>query len=796
MHISLDWLKDFIEIPKNLTPEALGNELTLKTAEVEGVIRADKGLEGVVVGELIEISKHPNANKLNLAKVDIGKKEPIRLIFGQLAKMKVGDRVPVAVAPTTLPTGAEIKKCEMRGEISEGMLCLDQELGFKEEGFSIQYFPDKKPGTPLAEALDIADTIFEFDNKSLTHRPDLWGHYGIAREISTITGAKLKPFKPKVEIPQKGETIEIKIDDYDRCSGYCGLIINNIKVQDSPEWLAKRLKATGHGVHNNIVDVTNYVMHELGKPMHAFDRNYIKGAIHVRNAKQGEKITTLDNKARILDPSVLVIADDEKPVAIAGIMGAENSEINQKTTSIILESANFNAGMIRRTSTKLGLRTDAVQMFEKSLDPYLAELSILRAAELILRICPNACIAGPITNNKGWDEKALKVDLDCEKTSSKIGVKISQKEISEILKRLGFENTPKNKKTLEVTVPHFRPIKDIEIEDDLIEEVARIYGYENIPASLPSLPTKLPLQNPERFKKHRTRELFSLGLGFDEVYNYSFYGKNELKNCLMNEDGHLKLENYLSEDQTHLRTSLAPNILKNIQENIKNYNEFKLYEIGRTYKELGQYMPLEEKIIGGAIVSKKKSDDPFYQAKGAVEAFLNKFNVKYATAKEVKNAPYAHPVKGLTFLDQDAQTLAKLFMIHPQVIKNHGLEKYSIAMFEINFTDVMKKEHPLAEYHPLPKFPSIEIDVSVVISSTTEIAELEKHINKADETLIQEVKLFDIYEGENLEKGKKAVAFKITLQAADRTLTDQEMAAIQQKIFKNLESLGGKIRGK
>ena len=408
MYVSLDWLKDFVDIPEKTDPKLLGDEITLKTAEVESVENSGKGLEGVVVGEILEITKHPDADKLNLAKVDVGKKDPLQLIFGSMVKMEVGFKIPVAVAPTTLPTGAEIKKCKLRGETSEGMLCLDQELGLKSEGVTIEFFDKSiKNGTPFAEAMKMDDVILEFDNKSLTHRPDLWGHYGIAREIAAIKNTKFKKCEPKVKIPAKGEAVDVKIEDFDLCPRYCGLIINNIKVEESPEWMQKRLKATGHGTHNNIVDVTNYILTELGQPMHAFDKTFIKKGIVVRRAKKDEKITSLDDKERKLTTENLVIADHEKPVAVAGVIGGENSEINESTTSIILESANFNAGSIRRTSTQLGIRTDAVQRFEKSLDPHLAELAIKRAAELILEICPGAEIAGPITDTKKIDEKPL-----------------------------------------------------------------------------------------------------------------------------------------------------------------------------------------------------------------------------------------------------------------------------------------------------------------------------------------------------------------------------------------------------
>ena len=798
MHISLNWLKEFIDLPKNLDPKDLATELTIKTAEVDSVNEEGRGLDGVMVGEILEFHKHPDADKLNVAKVDIGRKEPLNIIFGQKLEMKIGNRVPVAVAPTVLPSGAPIEKRQMRGELSEGMLCLDQELGFEKEGISIKYFPHLKPGTPIKDALDLNDIILEFDNKALTHRPDLWGHYGIAREIAVLTGAKLKPVKSSVKIPTSGEKPSIEVKEEKLCPRYCGLIIENVKVGPSPEWLQKKLKATGHGTHNNIVDITNYVMLELGQPMHSFDKAKINKGLVVRKAKKGEKIPCLDGKTRELDENMLVIADHEKPIAIAGVIGGANSEINDSTTSIILESATFNSTSIRRTSTKFMLRTDAVQRFEKALDPNLAEPAIKRAAELILKICPGAKIAGPITDVQNFSTTPIKITLDTNNARSKIGAEISDKQMKEILVKLEFEVKAGTKKnTFVVTVPSFRANKDIKIEDDVIEEIARIFGYDNIPATLPSLPTKLPQENFERFKKHRARELLSQGLGFDEVSNYSFYGKTDIERCLMKEEGHVKLLNYLSEDQTHMRLSMTPNLLKNLQHNVKNFDELRLYEIGRTYKEIDQFMPLEEKKIIGAILLKGKNDQPFYEAKGALETLFKKFEIPLPhPAKGLTSTPYAHPNKAISYLDQHGQTLGKVFMLHPVVAKNHDLENYSIGIFVVNFTELMKLTPQEKKYKKIARFPSIEFDVSVLVDANLEIQKLKNSIHEAKKDLITEVTLFDIYQGEGIAKDKKAVAFKITLQAEDRTLTDNEMTETQKLVFKNLEALGGVIRGK
>ncbi len=816
MLISLNWLKDFVQLPENIKSRDLGSLLTLKTAEVEKIHHQKEELENIVIGQVLELQPHPNADKLQIAKTSIGK-ETLNIVCGG-SNLKEGMYTAVAKIGASIKWHGEgapvvLEKTKIRGIESHGMICAGAEIGIptktKDEKEILDLSALKpKIGTNISELKTSLfknnDTILEFDNKSLTHRPDLWGHYGIALEVSAITNSKFKHLRPNPKIPSKGETVKIKVENPKLCPRYCGLIINNIKVQESPEWLKTRLQATEHGTHNNIVDITNYVMTDLGQPMHAFDKNFIQKNITVRCAKKKEKITTLDNIKRTLSPDMLVIADDKKPIAIAGVIGGENSEISKNTTSIILESANFNAESVRKTSTKLGVRTDSVQRFEKSLDPNLAEFAIKRATELILQICPEAKIAGPITDISNFDKTPLKIKLFPEKVYSKIGIKITEKEIKEILEKLLFKvekETKKNKTSFIVTVPTWRASGDISTQDDLIEEIARIYGYEKIPETLPVLPTSLPKENNERTKKHFIRKILSYGLGFDEIYSYSFYGENELKKYNLTEKTHLKLLNSLSEDQSHLRISLIPNLLKILEKNTKHFKNIKIYEIGRVFKDINEYFPLEEKHLAGGILEKKsnsKTSSSFFKAKGVIETLLKKLNLENSLTpiSQIENSTFSHPSKAISYINKSGETLAKIYILHPSISKNFDLEKFEIALFEINLTKLLKLKPENKKFKPLPKFPSIKIDISVVIDKKTEAKIVEQAIQKADENLITKIKLFDIYEGEKIPSNKKALAFNIYLQSTDRTLTDKEMSKIQTKIFKNLEKINGKIRGK
>ncbi len=800
MKISLNWLKDYVKIPSKHSPEELGNLLTLHTAEVEEIVDQSKGFDKMVVGKVLELKRHPNADKLWLAKTDIGEKSPVQIVCGGI-NLKEGMVVPIALPGSYVKWHGEgdlikLEEAKIRGESSHGMICAGEEIGLPPcppEEITELKGVDDKPGTPLAKALKLDDTVIEIDNKSLTHRPDLWGHYGIAREVAALTGGRLEKIDPKISaktVHKSADNLSVEIKNSDLCPRYIGVRISGIKIEESPEWLKQKLRSAGHATYNNIVDITNFISSELGQPMHAFDSRFIEGGIVVRTAKKGEKMTTLDDKERELTDKMLLICDHKKPVALAGIMGGQNSEIQDDTTEIIFEAANFDAPCVRKTSVALGLRTESVQRFEKSLDPALAELAMLRAIELTLKLCPSAKLESEIIDINYSKPKNLVIKTTPERICSKIGTEISEKEIIRILESLEFKVT-KSGKELTVSVPSFRSTKDVEGEDDIIEEVARIFGYENIPSVLPKLPAKLPEENRERFLKHKARDIISLGLGFTEVSNYSFCSEDDFTKSNLEEKDHIKLLNYLSQDQTHLRVSLLPNMLKGLHESLKHQQSPKLYEIGHTYREIGKYMPLEEKWLIGLVTG----ETCFFDTKGAVEVFLEKFgadNVKLIPSK--KAPPYAHPSK-CTDIAVRGQNVGHIYEVHPEVLKRYDINE-SVAAFEVNFTKLVSLGQRQHKYTPLPKFPSLEFDVSVVLPEKVAASKAEESIQKASKDLIEEIELFDIYRGKGLSEKEKALAYHITLRAKDRTLKDEEMTEIQKKVFKNLEDLGGKIRGK
>jgi phenylalanyl-tRNA synthetase beta chain len=800
MKISLNWLKDYVEIPSKHSPKELGDLFTMKTAEVEGIENQKEALDKIIVGQVLKVNDHPDADKLKVVETSVGK-EVLQIVCGG-TNLKDGMFVAVALIGAKVKWHGEgdlveMKKVKIRGVESSGMICASSEIDLgecadKEILDLTPYSP--KAGQSVAELFGKDDLILDIDNKSLTHRPDLWGHYGIAREFSALLDTEFKKLDPKADIPDKGDKVKIEIKNNELCPQYCGVIMDNIKVGPSPDWIKKRVEAAGIRSINNIVDITNFILSELGQPLHAFDKTLIDGGIVIRNANEGEVMKTLDGEERKLSGDMLVIADHKKPVAIAGIMGGENSEVADSTTSIIIESANFQAANVRRTSQKLGLRTESAQRFEKSLDPCLTELAILRACELILEVCPEASVAGPITKAGTYKKKEPTIDLSIERIHSKIGAKVPEKDILKYFKKLEFE-VEKADDILKVKVPSFRANKDVETEDDLIEEIARLHGYDEIEPILPSLPIQLPKENTERVQKHKLRKILSYGLGFSEVQNYSFYSVEDFAKCGLGEDSHFTMENYLSADQSHLRISLAPNLLKAIAKNLRFQDNLKMYEIGRTYLNIKEYFPVEEKKIIGAVVYKKYKGEVFQDAKGALETLLERYGAPaLETSKDSSVCSYAHPAK-FSHYTNDGEEIARVFELHPQVAKNFDLEGIKIGIFEVNFSKLTKLTKPEKKYKKIPKFPSIDFDISVIIDKEKEAAEIGKIIKDSEAELITSIELFDIYEGEKVEADKKAMAFRITLQAEDRTLTDEEMAKAQNKIFQNLQGFGGKIRG-
>ncbi|EKD93506.1 MAG: hypothetical protein ACD_28C00133G0002 [uncultured bacterium] len=787
-----------LELEKAHSPKELSEWITEHTAEVEGVEATEEPLQHVVTGKLIEFEKIAGSEKLHRGEFDVGWKK-VQIVFGSVYKLERGEILPLALAGAKLP-GGEIKMTELAGVKSEGMVCGDSEMGIQNSIEGLTRFPQNTPlGKPIADVLHLKDIVLEIDNKSLTHRPDLWGHYGMARELAAILKKPLKPLDSlltfKATDPSETLTLELKAPSISKRFSAC--IMTGLTIEESPQWLKGKLQTIGMRPINNIVDITNFVMAELGQPMHAYDRKKVgTDQLKIRYADDGEKLETLDRKERSLRKEDGVVATDKEALGLAGVMGGARSEINNDTTEIILEAAHWDPIVIRKSSSHHGLRSEASQRFEKSLDPALTEVAIKRALHLIQQICPSAKVISAITTVGDWKPSQKSIHVNPASVVSKIGIPISIQEMETNLSALGF-NVKKsgtgNSSTLSVEVPSHRATGDVNIEEDIVEEVARLYGYNNIPTQLPELPVRLPIENTERTHKHEARKIWAKTLGFTEISNYSFYNEETFKKAGLEDVRHIRVKNPLSAEQTHMRTTLIPSLLEKIRLNQRQKDQISLFEIGRSYKEIGEFMPWEEKWIAG-LCSQKTKGEIFYHAKGAVAQFLEEFRAGPILWKPSSApSPYAHPKKSME-IHIKGKKIGEVFGLHPEIIRKFEVEHH-VAGFEINFTELAKLGRENHHFKSIPKFPSIFFDISFLIDRKTESGEVMKVMLKADRLrLMRNIELFDVYEGKNIPDNKKSLAYRIELRHNERTLNDKEFKETQQALFEAIQKSGGEVR--
>ncbi|MBI5072109.1 phenylalanine--tRNA ligase subunit beta [Candidatus Falkowbacteria bacterium] len=815
MKLSLNWLKDFVSIPKNVTPEALASKLMLATTEIEGMEKRGEVLDKLVVGFVKTREKHPNADRLSVTKVDIGGGKILNIVCGA-PNVAAGQKVVVALPGVTLPNGLTLERREVRGIVSEGMICSEDEIGLGPSHSGILVLnPAAKIGAKVSTILPTKDVIYEIDNKSLSHRSDLWGHYGMAREVAAILGQKFKVYKVgKVsKIKKGGPNLEIKVQNKKLCPRYIGAVVENIKIGPSPAWLAARLESVGVRSINNIVDITNYVMLEFGQPLHAFDFEKVEAEergkkrgktreIIVREAKNGESIVTIDGVQRKLDSTMLVIADALKPVAIAGVMGGATSEIDDKTTSIILESANFDFISVRKTSMRLGLRTEASIRFEKGLDPNFAEFGMSRALELIAKIIPEAKVNGKIIDVKNFKLNQGPIKLSFDYLNKKIGEIIPSAKVLSILKDLGFE-AKKAGGVLSVKIPTWRATKDIGIADDLVEEIVRIYGYENISSRMPEANMAAPEENLPRKVERVIKNILARGLRMTEVYNHSFAEEKVLRKFGFNPAEHIKLKNSINKNLTHLRQSLIPGLVVNMAENQYFSEKVRIFEMGKIFfrrpgelKKDGQgkeRLPQQDESLAGMIL-KKGNETPFYEAKEVVAAILDAMHIKYGFEIWQKDTPlWANPARTARIV-AGGKTLGIVTELAPAVQQSFGV-RHRVGVFGINLLNLVELYSENIIYRPIPKYPAIELDLALIVLRKTIWDDVAKNIFETEKGLVKEVKLFDVYEGRGMEPGKKSLAFRIVYRSDERTLKLEEAKKIEEKIIQKLnQKFGAKLR--
>ncbi len=816
MLVPIEWLKDYIDLDVSI--EEFCNRMIMSGSNLETCDYFCEEMENVVVGKIVKIEKHPDADKLVICRVDVGEKEPVQIVTGA-PNVFEGAVVPVALHKSRIPGplhgqpkqegGVEITKGKLRGVESCGMLCSAGELGFEDKVVPVAHKDgiwiledEYEPGQDFAEALGLKQAVVDFE--ITPNRPDCLAMVGMAREASATFG---KPFSyPDIDIADengKGETkdyVSVDIRNPESCKRYVARIVTDVKVKQSPWWLQKRLMYAGMRPINNIVDITNFVMLEYGQPIHAFDINQVRGGkIIVENAVEGEKFITLDENERTLTEDMLLIKDAERGIAIAGVMGGLNSEIEEDTTTIIVESANFNGDSVRATSKKLGLRTEASSRFEKGIDPNLCEAAADRVCRLIELTGAGKVCRGSVDNYPS-PEIAKTIDIRVDRINHVLGIQLDREEMVRILESLEIDVAGSGN-IMTVTPPTVR--QDLLEEEDYIEEVARIYGYDKLPVTLPKGNCEAGMPAERELRDLARNSL--CGMGLNEIQTYSFVSPRGVDNVRIEEDSweraFVRIINPLGEENSVMRTILTPNMMEVLARNYsRNIEKVRAFEIGNTFTaNMINSEDLPDEQYSLCIGTYGKGED-FFSLKGVVSELLKVLGIKDAVFRSESQYGVYHPGRCARIAvasvhegpegEQIYDELGIMGEIHPDVAENYGMEGMRIYCCELMFDAIVRHSNTEKAYKPLPKYPSTSRDIALLVDEDMEVGKIEETIRQNGGAILEDVKLFDVYRGQQVERGKKSVAFTLTYRDSSKTLTDGEVAEVHEKV---LEALNEKL---
>ena len=786
MNISRKWLNEFVKL--DVSDKEYADVLTMAGQKVETVTRMDAEIKNVVVGKVLSMVRHENSDHMWVCMVDDGSGEPIQIVTGA-QNVHEGDLVPVARHKSDLPGGIHITKGKLRGVASNGMLCSFKELGLTshdlpdayEDGIWILNDEDCTPGQDINEIIGNDDTIVEFEITN--NRPDCYSLIGLARESAAAFNVPMQHHTPVVKGGAPGELTElldVEVPADDLCLRYTARMVRNVKIAPSPKWMRQRLRSAGIRPINNIVDITNYIMVEYGQPMHAFDYRYVSGGkIIVRRAGSDTELTTLDGNVRKLQPDMLVIADETRPVGLAGIMGGENSEIVDDTVDVVFESANFDGTSIRQTALALGMRTDASAKFEKNIDPMMTFEAVNRACELVELLQAGEVMDGVI-DILNYIPEEVTLPLEPEKINRLLGTDISVEQMKDYLRRLEIPV-----EGMEIHVPSFRP--DLRMCADIAEEVGRLYGFNQLPTTMMRGTTTKGGYSAVQLLENQAGAA-ARAMGYSEIITYSFVSPSGFDRIRMPADSPLrntmKILNPLGEDTSVMRTTALPSMLEILSRNYAFHNkQVQLYELAKIYlPEAGSPLAQEPKVF---VLGTYGPDADFYALKGHVQALLKQLNIKAAEYVAETENPSYHPGRCAAVMI-DGKRYGVFGQIHPLVAQNFEID-CEVYVAELDFTGLLSQLAPESTYQALPRYPAITRDLALVCDEAVTVGRLEQCIASAGGALLREIEFFDVYRGTGIPEGKKSVAFRLMLRADDRTLTVAESEEVIAKILNKLE---------
>lgn len=791
MDLSIRWLKDYVDIG-DISMRDFSEAMSMSGSKVEGWTTEFEDVKNVVVGKILSVEPHPDSDHLVICQLDVGQQEPVQIVTGA-SNVHVGDMVPAALHKSQLPNGVKITKGKLRGVMSNGMMCSIAELNLTkgdfpyaaEDGiFLLQ--EDCQVGQDIASAIGCNDTCVEFE--ITPNRPDCLSVLGLAREAAVTFGKELKMHTPQV----KGcggdihDYLSVEVRNPQLCPRYTAKVVKNVKIGPSPRWMRERLRASGVRPIDNIVDITNYVMLEYGQPMHAFDIEYVKDhKIIVRNAVSGETIQTLDGVDRTLSEDMLVIADSEKASAVAGVMGGEHSGINENTHTVVFESACFKGSSVRITAKKLGMRTESSGRFEKGLDAQNCLPAVMRACELVELLGAGEVVDGVIdVDNTNY--QPTRIHLDADWTNRFLGTDIPKEQMVKILTDLQFQMEGD-----EIIVPSFR--SDVEHKADIAEEIARFYGYNNIPTTIAKGSPEGGYNEYQKFERVVNQNM--LAQGMYEIMTYSFVSPKQYDKIRLPKDDPKRqsvvIRNPLGEDTSIMRTNAIPSMMDILSKNYNNRNgAVSLYEIGNEYIPVeGELLPDE---VPNLVLGMYGDDKDFFTLKGVVENLLDTLAIREYDVDAKSDDTTFHPGR-CAVLSKDGEEFGIIGEVHPLVCANYGINT-RVYVGKLKLRKLFAMMDTQRSYVPMPKFPASTRDLALLCDDALPVMTMEKAIKAAAGKILEKIELFDVYKGSQIAQGKKSVAFNISMRASDRTLTDEEVNGAMSKILKALEELGAQIR--